>query len=78
MNGFYRRIIPNFSEISSTLIALTKEYARFNLTTECHLAFELLKERLTSTPLLGFPDRDKGYRLYTDASNDCISAVLCQ
>jgi len=78
MCGFYRRIVPNFSEIARPLIELTKKYARFNWTSEHQKAFETLKERLATIPMLGFPDRNKGYRLYTDASASCIGAVLCQ
>jgi len=28
--------------------------------------------------MLGFPDRNRGKRLYTDASDTCIWALLCQ
>jgi len=78
MCGFYRRIVPNFSEIAKPLTELTKKYARFSWSNECQLAFETLKERLATIPMLGFPDRNRGYRLYTDASDTCIGAVLCQ
>lgn len=37
-----------------------------------------LKEGLTALPMLGYPDRNKGYRLYTDASVTSIGAVLYQ
>ena len=40
------------------------------------LAF--LKESLISVPLLTYPDTSKPYILYTDASDDCIGACLCQ
>lgn len=78
MASYYRRFIPNFSKIAEPIIALTKKYARFSWTNECQVAFEFLKESLTVVPLLCFPDRNKRYTLYTDASNSCIGACLTQ
>ena len=38
----------------------------------------LLKRIFCSKPILQFPDPNKNYVLYTDASNNAYSAVLCQ
>ena len=38
--------------------------------------FEELKKRLTSAPLLQYPDPQKMYQLETDTSNLAIGAVL--
>ena len=38
----------------------------------------LHKEIFCSKPILQFPDPNKGYILYTDASNNAYSGVLCQ
>lgn len=78
MIGFYRRFIPNFSQIAEPLIALTKKYAKFKWTIDCQKAFDFLKESLSVVPLLSYPNPNKPYVLYTDASNTCIGAVLTQ
>ena len=41
-------------------------------------AFELLKERLITTPILIYPDFRKEFILYTDASGIALGAVLHQ
>ena len=41
-------------------------------------AFEHLKESLTVVPLLAYPDPNKPYVLYKDASDTCIGACLTQ
>ena len=78
MCGYYRPFIPNFSEIAEPLIALTKKYAKFRWTPECQRAFDFLKDSLTVVPLLAYPDTNKPYVLYTDASNSCIGSCLTQ
>ena len=78
MCSYYRRFVPNFSKIAEPLIDLTKKYARFKWTSECQTAFDFLKESLTVVPLLAYPDTNKPYVLYTDASNNCIGACLTQ
>ena len=78
MGSYYRMFIPNFSEIAELVIALTRKHARFKWTDECQSAFEYLKQSLTLVPLLAYPDPNKPYSLYTDASNSCVGACLTQ
>lgn len=78
MCSYYRRFIPNFSKIAEQLIDLTRKYARFKWTPCCQEAFNFLKESLTVVPLLAYPNTNKPYILYTDASNNCIGACLTQ
>ena len=74
----YYRFIPNFSEIAQPLIELTKKFASFKWTAQCQKAFDYLKDSLSVVPLLVYPDTEKPYVLYTDASDTCIGAVLTQ
>ena len=76
--SWYRTYIPNFSKIAEPLIAFTRKHARFKWTPECQAAFEFLKESLTVIPLLAYPDINLPYKLYTDASENCIGAALSQ
>ena len=78
MCSYYRRLIPNFSKIAEPLITLTKKYAKFKWIDECETAFKYLKDSLTVVPLLAYPDPNKPYVLYTDASDTCIGACLTQ
>ncbi len=78
MLSFYRRFLPQFSEIAQPLVALTKKHARFKWDENCQTAFEVLKQELTRVPLLSFPDPNKPYILYTDSSDTCIGACLVQ
>ena len=78
MCSYYRRFIPNFSAKAKSLIKLTRKFAKLEWNKECQDAFNHLEECLTTSPLLSYPDTSKPYILYTDASNDCIGACLCQ
>ena len=40
--------------------------------------FDFLKETLTTVPVLAYLYTSKPFNLYTDASDDCIGACLCQ
>ncbi|XP_020294887.1 uncharacterized protein LOC109860298 [Pseudomyrmex gracilis] len=56
-----------------------KEIKQFlGLTNEQQHSFELLKTKLTSQPILSYPDWTKPFILTTDASNDAIGAILSQ
>ena len=50
----------------------------FEWTNKCQSSFELLKEVLTKEPILQFPDPNRPYTLYTDASKYARSCVLTQ
>lgn len=78
MCSYYRRFIPNFSKIAEPLIDLTRKYARFKWTPYSQEAFNFFKESLTVVPFLAYPDTNKPYILYTDASDNCKGACLTQ
>ena len=70
--GYYRRFVRDFSTITKPLHCLTEKTARFEWTTGCEEAFQILRQRLCSVPVLGFPNFDKPFKLDTDASNTGI------
>ena len=78
MASFYRRYIPEFSDLVEPLTKLTKKHARFEWSGLCRSSFDVLKQKLCSPPILAFPDPTKPYILYTDASDTCIGALLSQ
>ena len=76
--GYYRRFIHNYSDISRPLSQLSSKHARFEWTEKCKLAFQELKERLTSAPILAYPNHSLPFLLDTDASGVGTGAVLSQ
>jgi hypothetical protein len=60
------------------LHALLKANVSFEWTNEQELAFQTLKDRLVSKPILQYPDFSKEFILTTDASNDVLGAILSQ
>ena len=78
MCSYYRRFIPNFSQKAEPIVALTRKYAHYKWSEAHQRAFDYLKDSLTAVPLLVYPDSNKPYVLYTDASDTCIGACLTQ
>ena len=60
------------------LINLTRKNVKFDWNDECDKAFETIKNALLNPPILAFPDPNKRFILYTDASDKAIGAVLKQ
>ena len=76
--SFYRKFISNFAKTAQPLHRLTCKDSLFRWSPECQQAFEELKERLTTPPLLAYPDFEHDFVLETDASVQGIGAVLSQ
>lgn len=76
--GYYRRFIENFSHITKPLTSLLKKDTKFIWLSEQQLAFDTLKEKITTAPILQYPDFTKPFILTTDASNYAVSAILSQ
>ena len=77
--SYYRRFIKDFAKIAKCLHELTSKNSQWNWTAECDEAFYLLKSKLVTAPILGYPDVEGGtFILDTDASNEAIGAVLSQ
>ncbi|KAM0724355.1 Retrovirus-related Pol polyprotein from transposon 17.6 [Formica fusca] len=76
--GYYRKFIEDFSKIAKPLTKLTKKTEKFEWTMEQQNAFEILKERLMTAPVLMYPDFNQEFIVTTDASDYAIGAVLSQ
>ncbi|MCO5582547.1 hypothetical protein L7F22_036444 [Adiantum nelumboides] len=76
--SYYRRFIRNFIEIASPLHALQKKGVTFRWTQKEISAFNLLKEKMTSDPLIVLPDLKKSFVVQCDACGSSIAAVLMQ
>ena len=75
--NFYQRFIWGFSEIARPLNKLLKD-RKFEWTTECQQAFDDLKTRFTSEPVLMMPDQMKPFQIECDTSKYASGAVLTQ
>jgi len=78
MAGYYRKFIARYSDITAPLTSLLQKGVEFEWTDVHQKAFDFLKECLMSQPILAFPDVNKPYFLYTDASKFGWSGVLTQ
>ena len=63
----YRRFIEDFSRIAAPMTRLTRKEVKFDWDDRCEEAFQELKRRLTSAPIMIVPDRGQGYTVYFDA-----------
>jgi Reverse transcriptase (RNA-dependent DNA polymerase). len=76
--GYYRRFIENFSKIARPMTQLLKKEEKFVWSPQCEKAFQTLKERLVSSPVLILPDTRKDFMVYCDASRQGLGCVLMQ
>lgn len=77
--GYYRRFINNFATIAEPLNRLLDaNNTSFKWTEDCEKSFLKMKELLVTAPILCYPDFNKKFVLYTDASNFGMGAVLSQ
>ena len=76
--GYYRRFIENFSKIAKPMTELLKNGVQFEWTQACEEAFQTLKDRLTTAPVLAQPNISKSFDVYYDASRIGLGCVLMQ
>jgi hypothetical protein len=76
--NFYHKFIKNSASTLEVFHNLLRKNVPFNWTDKCQVAFEQIKNYLTSSPVLAIFDRDCPILIYTDASGVGIGAVLKQ
>ena len=76
--SYYRRFVQDFAQIAKPLHRLTEKSCSFRWSAECASAFQELRQRLVSAPILAFPDFNQPFTLDTDASDVEMGAVLSQ
>jgi len=78
LTNYYRKFIHNYASIAEPLHRALKNCKKFQWTASCQQAFEALKLKLTSPPILSYPDFSHPFILHSDASATAIGAVLSQ
>ena len=68
--SYYRMFVEGFARIAAPLRALLKKDTPFERNADCRAAFEELKRRLTSAPVLVYPDFERPFLVATDASGN--------
>ncbi|GKC75237.1 putative reverse transcriptase domain-containing protein [Tanacetum coccineum] len=76
--GYYQRFIEGFSLISKPLTKLTQKDKKYEWGKEEEEAFQTLKQKLCSTPILALPEGTEDFVVYCDASLRGYGAVLMQ
>jgi hypothetical protein len=76
--GYYRRFILNFTSLATPLFKLLSKEAEFKWDDECQISFEILKQKLSTTPVLRGPNWSLPFHICTDASDTALGAVLGQ
>ena len=74
--GFYRRFIKDFSKIFIPLCKLPEKDAKFDFDESCRAAFEEIKSRLVSAPIMLTPYWNNEFEIMYGASDHAMGAVL--
>ncbi|GJQ96401.1 putative reverse transcriptase domain-containing protein [Tanacetum coccineum] len=76
--GYYRRFIKGFLKTSKSMTKLTQKGVKFDWGDKEEAAFQLLKHKLCSAPILALPEGSEDFVVYCDASHKGLGAVLMQ
>nr|GEX74422.1 putative reverse transcriptase domain-containing protein [Tanacetum cinerariifolium] len=76
--GYYRRFIEGFSKISKSMTKLTQKGIKFGWGEKEENAFQLMKQKLCSAPILALPKGSEDFVVYCDASHKGLGSVLMQ
>ena len=74
--SYYRRFVKDFAKIARLLYEMTRKENKWSWRKRQQKAFEELKKRFITEPVLVIPDLDKEMRVEADASDFVIEGVL--
>ncbi|GJY44357.1 putative reverse transcriptase domain-containing protein [Tanacetum coccineum] len=76
--GYYRRFIEGFSKIAKPMTKLTQKKVKFEWGDKQEAAFQLLKQKLCSAPILVIPEEAKEFISILQTRQRGLGAVLMQ
>nr|GFB98221.1 putative reverse transcriptase domain-containing protein [Tanacetum cinerariifolium] len=76
MKELAEQFIEGFSKIAKPMTKLTQKKVKFEWGDKQEAAFQLLKQKLCSAPILALPEGSEDFIVYCDASNKGLGAVL--
>nr|GEW53005.1 putative reverse transcriptase domain-containing protein [Tanacetum cinerariifolium] len=68
LTGYYRRFIEGFSRIAKSMTKLTQKDVKFDWGDKQEAAFQRIKQKLCSAPILALPEGSEDFVVYYDAS----------
>ena len=78
MKWFYRQCLPDYVKIAEPLEKLKQKYRHFVWGPFKNEAFEKLKQLLTSSHVMNASHTDRPHKLYADACDYAVGAILAQ
>ena len=78
MVNYYRDMWRRRSHILAPLTSLSGKNSKWKWTSECEQSFESIKRTIARETLLNFPDFNKEFHIYTDASAYQLGSVIMQ
>ncbi|GJS99484.1 putative reverse transcriptase domain-containing protein [Tanacetum coccineum] len=76
--GYYPQFIEGFSKIAKPMTKLTQKSMKFDWSEKAEAVFQLLKQKLSSAPILVLPEGSENFMVYCDASRKGLGAILMQ
>ncbi|GJZ56019.1 putative reverse transcriptase domain-containing protein [Tanacetum coccineum] len=76
--GYFRRFIEGFSKVAKPMTKLMQKKVAFEWGDKQEAAFQTLKNKLCSAPILALPQGAENFIVYCDASHKGLGAVLMQ
>lgn len=73
---YYHKFVKYFSKVANPIIYLQKKDKKFLWDDKCEKVFIILKAKLTTTPILKFPNPLKDFIICTNAYGDGIGGIL--
>ncbi|GJT60545.1 putative reverse transcriptase domain-containing protein [Tanacetum coccineum] len=74
----YAKFSKCFSKIASPIMKLTQKSMKFDWGEKAEAAFQLLKQKMCSAPILALPEGSKNFVVYCDASHKGLGVILMQ
>lgn len=72
--GWYTELIPDYATITLPITRLQRKDTKFKWDGDCDEAFEILKKRLSSYPVLRPPKWELPFHVYSDASAEAVGS----